>query len=118
MKQKDILLIIVPTFVVIVFWIIFSIYHSFISSTISQPLDTQIKPIAPTFDTKTLDDLKNRSRVDPVYDLSGNATSSANVSAEASPTPTPQTESLVGNSLESTQSANVSSQSGQTTKGL
>ena len=68
MKQKDILLIVVPTFIMVVLWIAFSIYHNHVSSTIKDPLSTQIEPISATFDTKTLDNLKQRERLNPLYE--------------------------------------------------
>jgi hypothetical protein len=82
MKRNDILLILIPSFIFALAWIGFSIYHNVITSTISEPLSVQITPITPTFDTQTIDSLKNRENVAPLYDLS---TAAENVS----PTPVP-----------------------------
>jgi len=54
MKRKDILMILVPIFIIVVFWIGFSIYHGIVSSTISEVENLQITPISPDFDTKTI----------------------------------------------------------------
>lgn len=69
MKHKDILLIVIPSFLLIVVWIVFTIVHNSISSTIPQALGIQIKPITPSFDTATLESLKKRSKVQPLYQI-------------------------------------------------
>ena|SRR3989344_1140027 len=71
MKQRDILLIVVPTFIMVVLWVAFSVYHNHISSTISEPLSLQIEPIGESFDLNTLDNLKKRERLSPVYERVG-----------------------------------------------
>ncbi|KKR76768.1 MAG: hypothetical protein UU21_C0004G0035 [Candidatus Levybacteria bacterium GW2011_GWA2_40_8] len=68
MRQRDILLVIIPTFIMVVLWVAFSIYHNHISSTISEPLSLQIEPIGQSFDLNTLDNLKKRERLSPVYE--------------------------------------------------
>jgi len=96
MKRKDILLILIPSFIFVLAWIGFSIYHNIITSTISVPLSMQIAPITPNFDTSIIDSLKNRKKVLPVYQLSvpteGTTIIPPSSSASASPviiTPTP-----------------------------
>lgn len=69
MKQKDILIIIVLLFIFAVAWIGSSIYHSAVSSTISENTSKDISPIAPNFDTKTIDRLKSREIIAPSFDL-------------------------------------------------
>ena len=78
MKQKDILIILALLFVLVVAWIGGNIYHSIASSTISETTNRDISPIAPTFDTKTVNKLKQRQKINPSFEL-GNIT----------PTPTP-----------------------------
>jgi hypothetical protein len=87
MKQRDILMIIVPLFILTVLWVMFTIYHNYTTSTIQDPLSIQIIPIDGNFDTKTLDKLKQRQNIQPDYE----ATVS---SVDLSPTPTPATEVL------------------------
>jgi hypothetical protein len=70
MKRKDILLILIPSFIFVLAWIGFSIYHNIVTSTISEPLSVQITPITPNFDTSVIDNLKNREKVSPIYQLS------------------------------------------------
>lgn len=70
MKQRDLLLLLVPFFIMVVAWIIFNIYHSSVTSTISDTLNIQITPINPTFDKKAIEAIKNRDDVEPIYDLS------------------------------------------------
>lgn len=91
MSQRNILFLIIPAFILIVAWIIFSIYHNAVASTISDKLNIQIFPIAPNFDTKIINKIKDRRAVAPLYELSP-------VENSASPTPTlsesePSTES-------------------------
>lgn len=72
MKQKDILTTIVLLFIFTLVWIGFSIRHSAVSSTISEAISKDISPIAPTFDTKTIDKLKKRQKIVPSFEI-GNA---------------------------------------------
>lgn len=73
MKRKDILIIIVLLFIFALAWIGGSIYHSAVSSTISETTNKNIAPIDPRFDTKTIDRLRERQRITPVFEL-GNTT--------------------------------------------
>lgn len=68
MKQKDILLLVIPFFILVVIFIIFSVYHNSVTSTISENLNIQITPISPTFDQKTISNLKKRDKVEPLFD--------------------------------------------------
>ncbi|MEK7450555.1 MAG: hypothetical protein AAB662_01285 [Patescibacteria group bacterium] len=85
MKQKDIILILALTSIIVIAWIGFSIYHNLATSTISQVQSVDIKSINPTFDTKTIDRLKTRNKVAPIYELlptpspSKQATSGGNI---------------------------------------
>ena len=67
MKQRDILFLVISTFVLILAWIGFSIYHNLVSSTITKPVEEKIVPINPTFDIKTIDILKERKNIEPVF---------------------------------------------------
>lgn len=69
MKRKDILIIIILLFIFILVWIGESIYHSAVSSTISETTSKDISPIAPSFDTKTIDKLKKRQKITPSFEL-------------------------------------------------
>lgn len=79
--QMDILYLSISMFVIVVIWIGFSLYHNYVTSTISEDLQLKITPIDGSFDTATIQKIKSRVNVVPLYQL--NASSSANVS----PTP-------------------------------
>lgn len=69
MKQKNILIIIILLFLVIFAWIGGDIYHSAVSSTISEVTNKDIAPIKPVFDTKTVNKLKSRQKIAPSFEL-------------------------------------------------
>lgn len=69
MKQKDIILILTLTSITVIAWIAFSIYNNLATSTISETQSVNIRPINPTFDIKTIVELKKRSKVSPIYEL-------------------------------------------------
>jgi len=81
MKQKDLFMILIPSFVVIVFWIGLTIYHNSVSSTIPPALNIQIKPIDPNFDSKTITDLKKRKEITPMFEMSATEQSQSSSSA-------------------------------------
>ena len=78
MKQKDILIILALLFVFVVAWIGGNIYHNIASSTIAETTNQDISPITATFDTKTINKLKQRQKINPSFELGNIA-----------PTPTP-----------------------------
>lgn len=78
MKQKDILIILILLFIFVIAWIGGNIYHSIVSSTISETTSQNISPIKPFFDTKTVNKLKLRQKIIPSFELGNIA-----------PTPTP-----------------------------
>lgn len=87
MKTKDILLLVVPIFIVIMAWIGFSIYHSATKSTIPETLNIQIQPIVPDFDTKTITNLQKRKQVSGNFTPSDTGTASAKLSPTTTVTP-------------------------------
>jgi hypothetical protein len=90
MKQKDIVFILASAFFVIVVWIIFDIYHTSVSSTISGKLNSQIVPIKADFDLKTIENIKARKQIEPLYKSAGSITPVLTQVTNASPTPTIQ----------------------------
>lgn len=68
MKQKDIILLVVPLFFLVLVWIIFSVYHNRVSSTIPETLNVQITPIEGRFDEKTINELKDRENLLPIFE--------------------------------------------------
>lgn len=78
-KQKDILFIFISSFIVVVAWISFNIYHIWATSTVSEDLQLELTPIAPAFDARTMGQLKTRENINPIFE--------SQASASASPTP-------------------------------
>jgi hypothetical protein len=86
MKQKDILLLAVPSVFFVLFWIGFGIYHYYRSSTTPEVLNTQVSDISPDFNTNTISSLKLRQQVTPLYQLS--------ITSTITPSPTPTSLSI------------------------
>lgn len=68
MKQKTLILILSSIFILVIIWIILNIYHNSITSTISEALSIKIIPINPNFDSNTIEKLKNRKKVSPLFE--------------------------------------------------
>lgn len=69
MKQKDILLVLIPTFLLVILWVIFNIYHNSVESTVSKTVTAEIVPISPDFDFQTIENLKKREIIQPLYEI-------------------------------------------------
>jgi hypothetical protein len=76
-RHKDILFILISSFVVVVAWVGFNIYHVYITSTISEELQMQLTPIDGSFDTTIIQNLKSRERVNPSFEKQTTASQSA-----------------------------------------
>lgn len=87
MKQKDIIILLVPAAIVILIWVVFSIYHNSVASTIPPVLNIQISPINPIFDTATISKLKQREKVTPIYEMtpSGSPAPESSTATPSSP---------------------------------
>ena len=70
MKKKDLVTLLSSIFVFVFIWIGFNIYHNSTFSTIAPLVSAKLSPISPSFDTKTIDKLKKRQNVTPVFQLS------------------------------------------------
>ena len=81
MKQKDILFLLGTGLIFVFAWIGFGVYHNIITSTIPESVSVQLQPLAPNFDTKTIDALKKRVQIAPQLLFTPN-------SADITPTPT------------------------------
>lgn len=95
MKQRDLIIILVPAFILTVLWVIFNVYHNYVTSTITDPLTYQIIPINGTFDTKAVAEIKQRKRVEPANEITINGESataelSGNEATESSILNTPE----------------------------
>ncbi len=79
MKRKDIIILLTSLTILTILWVVFNIYHTSVTSTITDSLSIQIQPITPNFDIKTIEQLKQRARISPLYQavsLQGPASSS------------------------------------------
>ncbi len=84
MKQKDALYILIPAFIMVLVWIGFNIHHNAITSTIPQATNIQIEPIAPRFDTQTIEKLKKRDETIAVFEINQNtATESSSIATQS-----------------------------------
>ncbi|OGH43066.1 MAG: hypothetical protein A3B53_03065 [Candidatus Levybacteria bacterium RIFCSPLOWO2_01_FULL_42_15] len=89
MKQKDILFIFGSTCVMVLAWILFSVYHNAVSSTIPKDLQIKIESIAPDFDTLSIKNLKQRQKITPSFETPQAETAQSTQSAVL-PTPAEQ----------------------------
>lgn len=91
MKHKDIVLLLVSALLLVIAWVVFNIYHNSVTSTTPEALEKEALIINPDFDEKTINKLKERKRVLPVYDLespSPSPTINPAPPPEENPTPT------------------------------
>jgi hypothetical protein len=87
--QKDILFIFISSFVVVVAWIGFNIYHIYATSTVSQDIQMQLTPIDPVFDPLTMQQLKNRESIVPQYKMQQSKTATVSTTAPDQTSSTP-----------------------------
>jgi hypothetical protein len=109
MKRKDVLSILVPSFIFVLAWIILSIHHNVVTSTISDQVNIQIAAISPTFDTSAITSLKQRQNIIPTYESNipvQNIVVPATPSAIITPIPTPIISS--GSAQQATSGGNLS----------
>lgn len=69
MKQREFAIILVPAFILTVLWVLFNVYHNYFTSTIQDPLTYQIIPIEGKFDINTINEVKQRKRVNPSNEI-------------------------------------------------
>lgn len=67
--RKDVLFLSISTFVLTLAWLGFSLYHRWVTTTITPELQQQIEQIAPNFDTQTINELKQRENIQPDYEM-------------------------------------------------
>ena len=65
-NYKNLTYLLIPTFVLILAWIAFSVYGSRVKSTITDVQSKQIRPISSTFDLATIEKIKTRQVVTPI----------------------------------------------------
>lgn len=84
MKQKDIVFLLISSVILTIAWIVFTIIHKSLSSTIAPITNEQITAINPNFDDKTITELIKRHSTAPVFSLQ---TPNSTASAEVVPSP-------------------------------
>jgi hypothetical protein len=92
-KQKDILFILISSFIVVVAWIGFNLYHIWATSTVSQDVQAELTPIDPVFDPQTIEQLKTRENINPLFESQASASATLPTQIPQS-TPTPQVTSI------------------------
>lgn len=97
MKQKDILFILISSFVVVAAWVGFNLYHKWVTTTISPDLQLQINPIESSFDRDTIQKLKQRNHIAPDYEASTAQLTPTSQPGKPTPTiePTPELEPTI-----------------------
>jgi hypothetical protein len=85
-NQKKLAILLVPVLILTVLWVIFNIYHNHVTSTVKAPLNQQIAPIEGTFNTETIDKIKERRRVEPINEIA----TPEQEEETLSPSPTPE----------------------------
>lgn len=88
MKKKDIIFILVSGFFLVIAWIGFNIYHNSKTSTIPEATSIQITPITPSFDQKTIKEIKTRRNVQAIFEGKSTPTPTATNSAIPTTLPT------------------------------
>ena len=81
MRKQQLIFLLSSTFLLVLAWISFNIYHNTVTSTIPASLGAQILPIPPTFDNSIINKIKSRKKIEPVYELK------TALSPTSSPTP-------------------------------
>lgn len=95
MKHKDIIVLLTSAFLLVIAWVAFSVYHNSVTSNISETLEKEALPINPKFDEATINKLKERKKILPMYELSAPI-----ISPTIKPSPTPNEENLTGTASE------------------
>jgi len=70
--QKDILFIFISSFIVVVAWIGFNLYHIWATSTVTPDLQLELTPISPVFDPTTMQQLTTRENIEPLFESQKN----------------------------------------------
>lgn len=79
--QREFFYITLSFFILVAAWLGFNLYHVHVASTISQDLQMQIIPIAPSFDTLVIQNLKTRTQVAPLDSFPNNPATTASPGA-------------------------------------
>jgi hypothetical protein len=90
MRQKrDFYFLLGASLILVILWVIFSIYHNLNASTISRPVEADINPIEATFKEDVITNLKNRQKITPLFTVESSPSPSPSISASPTPIPSP-----------------------------
>ena len=89
MKQRDFVIIFGSSCALVLLWIVFTLVHTSKTSTVNDITITSVKPIPDSFDMATLEKVRGRLQVQPVYSITTNVSPTPQASAQRSLTPTP-----------------------------
>lgn len=84
------LFLIISLFLLTISWIAFSVYHNFVTSTIPEGQVQKIAPITPNFDTKVIEQLKQRKKLTAFTQIQIAITPTPTATTQATLSPTPQ----------------------------
>jgi hypothetical protein len=88
--QKDILFILISSFIVVAAWVSFNLYHIWATSTVSADIQNQLTPIDPEFDPTVIQELKSKEYINPLYESQVSSNTAVPTFAPlGAPTPTP-----------------------------
>jgi hypothetical protein len=85
--RKDVLFISISIFVLTFAWVAFSLYHRWVTTTITPELQQQIQQIDPNFDTQTITELKGREKISPDYNVNDGTIISPTIALTLTPPP-------------------------------
>ena len=88
-QQKNLLYILVPSTILVILWVVFSVYNKSVTSTISSTQTQAIESISPTFPTGVLSSLKKRTAIEPIFSIESVPTDQSSESGTLNLTPTP-----------------------------
>lgn len=88
-RQKDILFIFISSFIVVVAWISFNIYHIWATSTLNPDVQSELTPIIPVFDPQVINQLKTRESIQPLFQSQQTPSTLSPTPPLLSSTPTP-----------------------------
>lgn len=97
------------TTIVIAVWVFVSVFHSFTSTTISDKVADQIKPISPSFDISAISNLRKRTFIPT--DLSGDSPNTSGSALLSTENPEGDPTEDLGNSLNDSSSPNATNSS-------
>jgi len=105
-QQKNLLYILVPSTILVILWILFSVYNKSVTTTISSTQTQEIKSISPIFQSAVLSNLGKRQSIEPIFSIESVPTDEGTDSGSLSLTPSPASSSA-GQTTDATNSGGI-----------